>query len=199
MLQPLKNPFPRIRLPTPRIRIPTPRIRIPTPRIRLPTPRIRLPRISYRAPRISFRAPRFSRGWGKKRGVQKAVRDMNCSCTMCDTFKNVSLTERTKRVCGSNFYSEKNKLLMEHNDLGKIKNFTDNQFVKKIFMELASLENINNTLYLTNSIITFSTPNGSEFNLKMTRGMPIGFESLNTTEIVSLEGPKVFALLRKNS
>lgn len=41
--------------------------------------------------------PGFSRGWGKKRGVQKAVRDMNCSCTMCDTFKNVSKTERTKR------------------------------------------------------------------------------------------------------
>lgn len=42
--------------------------------------------------------PGFGRRWGKKRDTQKIVRDMSCSCTMCDPFdEGISETEMTKR------------------------------------------------------------------------------------------------------
>lgn len=67
-------------------------------------------------------------------------------------------------------------------------------------MDLGSLKRINNEIYATDSIIMFSTPNGSKLSVKMTKGMPLfEFMPLNTTEIARLEGPKLFALLKKNS
>ncbi|CAC5402897.1 unnamed protein product [Mytilus coruscus] len=151
--------------------------------------------------RVSFRGPRFGRGWGKKRDVQKAVRDMKCPCIMCDTFqKMVSDTERIKRVCGSSFFSKKGKLIKERNDAFNVYKFTtNNQFVNKIFVDLRSLKRIKNEFYLTNSIIMFSTPNGSKLSVKMTQGMPwYGLTPVNTIEIARLEGPNIFALLKKN-
>ncbi|XP_052105958.1 uncharacterized protein LOC127738668 [Mytilus californianus] len=177
-----------------------PRISYRLPRVRLPRVSFRAPRIHVRLPRVSFRGPRFGRRWGKKRDT-KIVRDMSCSCTMCDPFEEgVSETEMTKRVCGSSYFSNQANLDSEFNDLSNLHDFTvNNQLVTKIVMELSSLEKINSEYYLSDSKITFLAPNGRELNVEMTKGMPFaGLTPLNTTEIASIEGPKVFKLLKMN-